>query len=128
MARLLGSVFRAVSRSSAGISPRSFATSTPISQELPRLVDCRQGNKVVPTFSKDEMQNRVDKLRKHMAENKLEACVFTSYHNINYFSDFLYCYFGRPYGLVVTEEDLTVIGASELKLILNLKPLFIRIK
>eukprot|EP00794_Sanderia_malayensis_P016582 gene16582-18268_t len=79
---------------------------------LPRLVDCRQGQKVVPTFSKQEMQSRVDKLRLHMAEHKIEACVFTSYHNINYFSDFLYCQFGRPYGLVVTDEDLTVVAAN----------------
>ena len=81
--------------------------------ERPKLVDCRQGEKVVPTFSKQEMQRRVSKLRAIMAEQNIEACVFTSYHNVNYFSDFLYCAFGRPYGLVVTDEDLTVIGASK---------------
>lgn len=47
-----------------------------------------------------------------MAVENIEACLFTSNHNVNYFSDFLYCAFGRPYGLVITEEDLTVIGAS----------------
>ena len=65
------------------------------------------------TFTKQEMQQRVDKLRAFMAEQKIEACVFTSYHNVNYYSGFLYCAFGRPYGLVVTDEDFTVIGASE---------------
>ena len=93
---------------------RSFATAAVANKERPRLVDCRQGEKVVPTFSKEEMQNRVDKLRALMKDQKLEACVFTSIHNVNYFSDFLYCAFGRPYALVVTDEDLTVIGASML--------------
>ena len=93
---------------------RNFATAAVANKERPRLVDCRQGEKVVPTFSKEEMQNRVDKLRALMKDQKLEACVFTSIHNVNYFSDFLYCAFGRPYALVVTEEDLTVIGASML--------------
>ena len=83
------------------------------SQELPRLVDCRQGSKVVPTFSKDEMQSRLDKLRSFMGDSGIEACVLTSYHNINYFSDFLFCYFGRPYAVVITPEDLTVVGASK---------------
>ena len=82
-------------------------------QTMPRLVDCRQGEKVTPTFSRKEMQQRIDKLRASMAEQEIEACVFTSYHNINYFSDFLYCAFGRPYGLVVTDEQSTVIGASK---------------
>ena len=82
-------------------------------QTMPRLIDCRQGEKVTPTFSRKEMQQRIDKLRASMAEQKIEACVFTSYHNINYFGDFLYCAFGRPYGLVVTDEQSTVIGASK---------------
>ena len=47
-----------------------------------------------------------------MAENDIGACVFTSYHNINYYSGFLYCYFGRPYGLVVTPETSTVVSAG----------------
>lgn len=93
---------------------RNFATQTSSIGERTRLVDCRQGEKVVPTFSKEEMQNRVDKLRALMKDQKLEACVFTSIHNVNYFSDFLYCAFGRPYALVVTDEELTVIGASML--------------
>ena len=83
------------------------------SLERPKLIDCRQGEKVIPTFTQQEMQRRVDKLRAYMTEQKIEACVFTSHHNVNYFSDFLYCAFGRPYGLVVTNEQLTVIGASK---------------
>ena len=42
-------------------------------------------------------------------EKRLDACLFTSYHNIAYFSDFLYTAFGRPFGLVVTHEGQTTI-------------------
>jgi len=35
--------------------------------------------------------------------------VFTSMHNIAYYSGFLYCAFGRPYGLIVTaDQDVTI--------------------
>ena len=47
-----------------------------------------------------------------MAADGLAAVLFTSIHNINYFSDFLYCAFGRPYGLVVTQDDATTISAN----------------
>ncbi len=38
--------------------------------------------------------------------------MFTSYHNICYLSDFLYCYFGRKYGLVVTQDKATSVTAA----------------
>jgi creatinase len=38
--------------------------------------------------------------------------VLTSYHNINYFSDFVYCRFGRDYALVVTQENYTTVTAN----------------
>ena len=78
-----------------------------------RLQDfTRNGTKVVPTFSAAEMQRRLDAIRAHMAANGVDAALFTSYHNINYYSDFLYCYFGRRYGLVVTHEASTSISAG----------------
>ena len=67
----------------------------------PALVDYRNnGKKPKPTFSAAEMQRRQDAIRGWMARSNVDACVFTSYHNICYLSDFLYCYFGRKYGLV----------------------------
>ena len=33
-------------------------------------------------------------------------------HNINYFSDFIYCAFGRNYGCVVTQQRLTTVSAN----------------
>lgn len=80
--------------------------------ELPSLIEIPNGDKVTPTFSIDELQRRLGKLRKHMADNDVDAVVLTSYHNINYFSDFVYCRFGRDYGLVVTQERYTTVTAN----------------
>ncbi len=47
-----------------------------------------------------------------MEQESIEAVLLTSIHNVNYYSDFLYCSFGRPYGLVVTHDRLTTISAN----------------
>ncbi|HHW34555.1 MAG TPA: M24 family metallopeptidase [Paracoccus solventivorans] len=70
------------------------------------------GEPAKPTFSRSEMQRRVDAIRGHMAQAGIDAALFTSYHNVNYYSDFLYCYFGRRYGVVVTHDALTSISAG----------------
>ncbi len=70
------------------------------------------GPKVTPTFSAAEMQRRLDAVRATMSKAGIDAALFTSYHNINYYSDFLYCYFGRRYGLVVTHDTSTSISAG----------------
>ena len=79
---------------------------------MEQLKRIRNGEKVRPTFSANEMNRRLANLRAHMAERQIDACLFTSYHNVHYFSDFLYCSFGRNYGLVVTQEDQTSISAN----------------
>ncbi len=63
-------------------------------------------------FTAAEMNRRLDALRATMAEAGIDAALFTSYHNINYFSGFLYCSFGRPYGLAVTADEATTISAN----------------
>ncbi len=79
---------------------------------LERLKDIPNGEKVQPTFSAEEMEGRLMKLRKVMADEGLDAVLFTSYHNINYYSDFLYTSFGRNYYLVVTPESSTTVSAN----------------
>ena len=79
---------------------------------LERLKDIQNGEKVTPTFSREEMDRRLGQLRKHMADAGLDAVLFTSYHNVNYYSDFLYTTFGRNYGLVVTPDSHTTISAN----------------
>jgi creatinase len=80
--------------------------------EMDRLLTWHNGQKTQPTFSAAEMTRRQDNLRRHLAEAKLDAALLTSYHNINYFSDFLYCYFGRRYGFVVTAKKAISITAG----------------
>lgn len=80
--------------------------------DLPRTKIIRNGEKVRPTFSREEMERRTSALRKHMAENGIEAVLFTSYHNIDYYSDFLYTQFGRTYGLVVTQDKHVTVSAN----------------
>ena len=71
-------------------------------------------SQVQPTFSAPEMNRRHDKLRDHMERIGLDACVFTSYHNVYYFSEFLYCKMGRNYAYIVTPEKATSISSREL--------------
>ncbi|XP_020901694.2 uncharacterized protein LOC110240248 [Exaiptasia diaphana] len=80
--------------------------------ELPRTLRIKNGEKVKPTFTAAEMERRLTMLRTDMENRGIDACVLTSYHNINYFSDFLYCYFGRPYALVVTADKSTSVSAG----------------
>ena len=63
-------------------------------------------------FSDAEYEARLAGLRKIMADTGVEAAVFTSMHAIAYYSGFLYCAFGRPYGLVVTLETSVTISAG----------------
>jgi len=79
---------------------------------LERLKTIHNGQKVHPTFSVQEMERRITALRKEMAESGVDAVLFTSYHNINYYSDFLFTSFGRNYGLVVTQDTHTTISAN----------------
>ena len=76
---------------------------------MERLKTIRNGAAVQPTFSAAEMNRRLAALRAHMADRRIDACLFTSHHNIAYFSDFLYTSFARLFGLVVTQDGQTTI-------------------
>ncbi len=76
------------------------------------IIKIENGEKPTPIFSLAEMTSRVDKLRSLLAEKNVDAVLFTSYHNINYYSGFLFCSFGRPYGLVVTADKAVTITAN----------------
>jgi creatinase len=47
-----------------------------------------------------------------MADQKIDAMLLTSMHNIAYYSGFLYCSFGRPYACVVTADRSVTISAN----------------
>ena len=79
---------------------------------MPKTTQIKNGEKVTPTFSAQEYANRQATLRAYMAQNNIDAAVFTSYHTLNYYSDFLYCSFGRNYALVVTQDSAVTISAN----------------
>ena len=79
---------------------------------MERLKRLHNGSPVTGTFSDAEMKRRVTNLRKLMSETGLDAVVFTSYHNINYYSDFLYTSFGRNYACVVTADSHVTVSAN----------------
>lgn len=77
--------------------------------DLARLQRMHWGERAVRGFSDAEMQGRQDRLRGVLAEMKLDAAIFTSRHNICYFAGFVYCAFGRRFGLVVTAGKAVTI-------------------
>lgn len=83
-----------------------------VPNELLRLQKMHNGEKAVATFSAAEMTRRQDGLRRILADLKLDAAVLTSYHNICYFSDFMFCYFGRRYAFVVTPQKAVSVSAG----------------
>lgn len=83
-----------------------------VAENMEDLIEINNGERVNSTFSAEEMGRRQFKLRASMAEAGIDAALLTSYHNINYFGDFLYCSFGRPYGLVITDNKVTSISAN----------------
>jgi creatinase len=70
------------------------------------------GEKAPLPFAEVEYAARLKRLRAAMDDAGVAASVFTSMHNIAYFSGFLYCSFGRPYGLVVTGSECVTIAAG----------------
>lgn len=78
----------------------------------PEMYRFHNGEKAVLPFETAEYEARITELRERMEATGAAAAVFTSMHNIAYYSGFLYCAFGRPYGLVVTETDCVTISAG----------------
>ena len=79
---------------------------------MPRLATWRGGDKVYRPFSDAEMRRRQDALRNWMAAHDVDAALFTSYHCINYYSGWLYCGFGRRFGMVITGDAATTISTG----------------
>ncbi|MDN6302220.1 MAG: aminopeptidase P family protein [Brachybacterium sp.] len=80
--------------------------------ELERVKTLHIGEKQQLTFSDAEFERRLAGLRRIMAEKDLDAVILTSYQGIKYYSDFLFTYFGRNYGMVVTADDTCTISAN----------------
>ncbi|WP_181702684.1 M24 family metallopeptidase [Chthonobacter albigriseus] len=82
------------------------------SNDLARVQTMHFGERQLRAFSDAEMQSRQDGLRGLLAEKSIDAAILTSYHNICYYSGFMYCYFGRRYAFVVTDQQAVSITAG----------------
>ena len=80
--------------------------------ERPDFFELKNGSKVKLPFSNQEYKNRLNKIRETMSKKKVDMVILTSMHNIAYYTGFIYCSFGRPYGCVITEKKIVTISAN----------------
>ena len=80
--------------------------------QRPDFFELKNGSKVKLPFTDKEYNNRLKKLRREMSQKKIEMTILTSMHNIAYYTGFIYCSFGRPYGCIVTEKKIVTISAN----------------
>ena len=80
--------------------------------ERPDFFTLKNGDKVKLPFTEKEYQRRLDNLRNVMNNINLDMIILTSMHNIAYYTGFIYCSFGRPYGCVITKNKISTISAN----------------
>tara|TARA_B100000378_G_scaffold199214_1_gene162736 strand:+ start:411 stop:1628 length:1218 start_codon:yes stop_codon:yes gene_type:complete len=80
--------------------------------ERPDFFTLKNGEKAKLPFSNEEYNQRLNKLRSIMDKDNLDMIILTSMHNIAYYSGFIYCSFGRPYGCIITEKKIVTISAN----------------
>ena len=80
--------------------------------QRPQTFTCHNGEKTPLPFSQAEYDRRLSDLRAIMEARDVPVVLLTSMHNIAYYTGFLYCSFGRPYGCVVTPEACTTVSAN----------------
>ena len=80
--------------------------------ERPDFFTLKNGDKAKLPFTEKEYQRRLDNLRNVMSDNNFDMIILTSMHNIAYYTGFIYCSFGRPYGCVITKNKISTISAN----------------
>ena len=80
--------------------------------ERPDFFELKNGSKVKLPFSDQEYKNRLNKIRETMSKKKVDMVILTSMHNIAYYTGFIYCSFGRPYGCLIIEKKITTLSAN----------------
>ena len=78
----------------------------------PDFFTLKNGKKVKLPFTEQEYKTRLENLRIVMSNSNLDMIILTSMHNIAYYTGFIYCSFGRPYGCVITKNKVTTISAN----------------
>ncbi|MDC0328134.1 aminopeptidase P family protein [Candidatus Pelagibacter sp.] len=80
--------------------------------ERPNFFTLKNGDKAKLPFTDQEYQRRLANLRTVMSKNNLDMIILTSMHNIAYYTGFIHCSFGRPYGCIVTTNKISTISAN----------------
>ena len=80
--------------------------------ERPDFFELKNGEKVKLPFTDKEYNDRVSKLRSVMDQKSIDMVILTSMHNVAYYTGFIYCSFGRPYGCVITQNKISTISAN----------------
>ena len=80
--------------------------------ERPDFFTLNNGEKTKLPFSNEEYNQRLNKVRTIMDKDNLDMIILTSMHNIAYYSGFIYCSFGRPYGCIITKNKIVTISAN----------------
>jgi len=80
--------------------------------ERPDFFSLKNGERAKLPFTDKEYQRRLNILRSIMSKNNLDMVILTSMHNIAYYTGFIYCSFGRPYGCVITVNKISTISAN----------------
>ncbi|MDF1778925.1 MAG: aminopeptidase P family protein [Rhizobiaceae bacterium] len=78
----------------------------------PDFFSRQDGGKAPLPFSPAEYGRRLHALRAEMDRMDVPAVLCTAMHKIAYYSGFLYCSFGRPYGCVVTADTCVTVSAN----------------
>ena len=78
----------------------------------PSFFQLKNGSKAKLPFTDNEYESRLKGLREIISKNDLDGVILTSMQNIAYYSGFLYCSFGRPYGCLVTKNKISTISAN----------------
>tara|TARA_B100001109_G_scaffold76580_1_gene62830 strand:+ start:467 stop:1684 length:1218 start_codon:yes stop_codon:yes gene_type:complete len=80
--------------------------------ERPDFFELKNGLKAKLPFSQREYNTRLLKLREVMSVDNLDIVILTSMHNIAYYTGFIYCSFGRPYGCIITQKKIFTVSAN----------------
>jgi creatinase len=80
--------------------------------QRPDFFTLKNGEKAKLPFTEKEYQRRVNTLRTMISKHNLDMVILTSMHNIAYYTGFIYCSFGRPYGCLITKDKISTISAN----------------
>lgn len=78
-------------------------------QQVPQVFTQYNGEQNKLTFSDQEFERRLSRIRELLSSHNLDAFVLTSMHNIKYYSDFVPSPFGRTFAVVITPEGSTTV-------------------